>query len=74
MVDRYKEWAAWHGHSADGNPSGKAVHESPLVDVDRREQAPRSIQHFFKVPRCSDEETRGREAGGCLRVWRTFAL
>ena len=22
MIDRFKEWAAWHGHSAEGNPSG----------------------------------------------------
>lgn len=23
MGDRYQKWAAWHGHSAEGNPSGQ---------------------------------------------------
>jgi altronate dehydratase len=63
QCDRFQEWAGWHGHSAEGNPSGGNLYRGLYNIVIKSIGAARKKDPAVRLDHCLDYAEPMREPG-----------
>lgn len=66
MLDRFQEWAGWHGHSAEGNPSGGNLYRGLCNIVVKSIGAARKKDPLTRLDHILDYAQAMRDPGFCF--------